>query len=143
MSNGASSLRGLRVLAGLRRAEERRCLVELAGAIAATDAAKASLGQQPGAPTFMGPVPEARFLELRADEHMAWAVWGSRLGRLDAAVGDESRARSTLSSASSGLRAVNRLLSRREHEARAASARRAQRGMDEVASTRWSAGRQP
>jgi hypothetical protein len=141
MSNEKISLRSLRVLAGLRRAEERRCLVELAGAVAATDDARRSLGQPPSAPAIMGPVPGASFLELRADEHMAWAVWGSRLGRLDVATDDESRARSMWMAASVGRRAVDRLLTKRGRAARATALKLSQRDIDEAASTRWAAGR--
>jgi hypothetical protein len=127
----------LAVLAGLRRADERQRRAELAAALAATGAARAALGSPPAPTEVLGPVPQELFVARRSASHLEWAVWGERLGRAETAAAAEADARDAWKAASAGLRSVERLLARRAHMARTAAARRAQRDLDEVATTRW------
>lgn len=127
----------LQTLAGLRRVEERQRRVELASCLATTATAKSALGGPPLPAAATGAVSQAAFLAGRAEAHMAWAAWGARLARVETAAAAETEARAAWKAASADLRAVERLLSRRAHLARAEAARRAQRDLDEVATTRW------
>lgn len=121
----------------IRRTEERQARLALARALARAEEARVALGSPPAEPTCDQGLTAEDFLARRAGVHMAWAVFGARLGRLGTAEADEAAARAAWVSAAADLRSAERFVARRAQRARQEAARRAQRDMDEVAIARW------
>lgn len=130
------SVRRLRRLESLRRIEEQRARYALVVSIAGVETAMGSVPATPE-PLPMGSLDAESLRCEIAKERLGWALVGAGLGRIDAARDSEMQARSAWSEAAVALRSVQRLADRSDARARAKTAKREQRDLDEVAIIAW------
>lgn len=121
---------------GLRKLAERASAGALAASIARLEAARSAVADPPASGP-LGRLGRASFLEERARLHLAWALRGAQLARLEDARAAQERARGAWSEAAAELRAAERLVARRARRARLAAARQEQRDLDEAALGQW------
>lgn len=121
----------------LRRIEERQTRLALAERLAQAGLARSLLGSPPVDGPGHQELASEDFLAQRAGSHMAWAVFGARLGRSQRADADEAAARAAWVTAAADLRSAERALARRARRAKLEATRRAQRDMDEIAIVQW------